>query len=67
VWPVERAQAWWRNYSPPQPVPNLPSGEVQVIMPGRTASQRPVAATSESAIAQTIVGPAANTKIDIGK
>ncbi|HTL35258.1 MAG TPA: serine/threonine protein kinase [Kofleriaceae bacterium] len=66
VWSPERSNAWWRNYSPPQPVPNLPSGEVQVIMPGRTAANRPMVATGADAIAQTMAGPAANTKLDVG-
>ena len=66
VWSPERTNAWWRNYSPPQPVPNLPSGEVQVIMPGRTAANRPMVATGADAIAQTMAGPAANTKLDVG-
>jgi serine/threonine protein kinase len=66
VWSPERANAWWRNYVAPQPVANLPSGEVQVIMPGRTSANRPVAATGAEAIAQTIAGPTANTKLDIG-
>jgi serine/threonine-protein kinase len=65
VWSPERANAWWRNYVAPQPVANLPSGEVQVIMPGRTSANRPVAATGAEAIAQTIAGPTAS-KLDIG-
>jgi serine/threonine-protein kinase len=64
VWNAARAQAWWRNYSPPAAVPNLPSGEVQVIMPGRTATQRPVASTGAEAIAPTVA--TGGVKIDIG-
>jgi serine/threonine-protein kinase len=64
VWSQARAAAWWRNYSPPAPVANLPSGQVQVIMPGRTKEQRPLAATDERAIAPTMAGPSANTKLD---
>ncbi|HEY5946373.1 MAG TPA: protein kinase [Kofleriaceae bacterium] len=64
VWTQARAAAWWRNYNPPAPTQNLPSGEVKVIMPGRTKEQRPLAATDERAIAATMAGPAANTKLD---
>jgi serine/threonine-protein kinase len=53
AWTPERAGDWWRAYQPVA-APSAPlAGEVQVIMPGRT-DQRPVAATSETAIAQTI-------------
>ena len=45
--------------SPPKPAPTMPSAEVQVIMPGRTRDQRPLAATDERAIAQTMAGPTA--------
>ena len=54
AWTPALATAWWQTYQPALPVTELSSSEVQVIMPGRT-DQRPVAATSESAIAQTIV------------
>ena len=64
VWTQARAAAWWRNYSPPAPSQPLPSGEVQVIMPGRTKEQRPLAATDERAIAATMAGPAAPTVRD---
>ena len=48
------AEAWWAAYRPAAPAP-APTSQVQVIMPGE---HRPVAATSDSAIAQTIVaGP----------
>ena len=43
---------------------NVPSAEVQVIMPGRTKEQRPLAATDERAIAATMAGPTASTKLD---
>jgi serine/threonine protein kinase len=43
AWTPQRAFAWWRDYRAPVPVPNVPSAEVQVIMPGRTAE--PGAAT----------------------
>ncbi|MFT3694836.1 MAG: serine/threonine protein kinase [Kofleriaceae bacterium] len=36
-WTREHAQIWWASYKPDQPVPNLPSGEVQRIMPGASA------------------------------
>lgn len=60
AWTPGLAAAWWRTYQPPLP----PSGalgsaaadEVQVIMPGPTA-QRPVVATSDTAIAQTVASP----------
>jgi serine/threonine-protein kinase len=53
AWTTERADEWWHAYRPAAPATPAPSSEVQVIMPGRT-DQRPVAATSETAIAQTI-------------
>jgi serine/threonine-protein kinase len=59
AWTGARAAAWWKTYEPPQPVPSLPSGEVQVIMPGRTKEHRPLIATEEHAIAPTLVGPTA--------
>lgn len=57
AWTDARAAAWWKAYQPPAPAPNVPSAEVQVIMPGRTVEQRPLAATDERAIAQTLAGP----------
>jgi serine/threonine-protein kinase len=60
AWTDERAASWWAAYTPPAPLPALPTGEVQVIMPGRTVEQRPLAATDERAIAQTIAGPTAS-------
>ena len=53
AWTADHAEAWWRAYQPARPAAGVSSDEVQVIMPGRT-DQRPVAATSETAIAQTI-------------
>jgi serine/threonine-protein kinase len=35
-WGDERAAAWWAAYTAPKPAPNMPSAEVQVIMPGRS-------------------------------
>ncbi|HTR56046.1 MAG TPA: protein kinase [Kofleriaceae bacterium] len=32
-WSERRAVSWWRDYKPPAPVPDLPSAEVQVIVP----------------------------------
>ncbi|HEY6175637.1 MAG TPA: serine/threonine-protein kinase, partial [Kofleriaceae bacterium] len=55
-WSTEHAAAWWRAYQPAIPSTSVSSGEVQVIMPAST-DQRPVVATSESAIAQTIASP----------
>ncbi|HUS27001.1 MAG TPA: serine/threonine protein kinase [Kofleriaceae bacterium] len=66
VWTAERAQAWWRSYSPPAAVPNLPSGEVQVIVPGRPSTHLPIAATKKDAVV-TIAAPTASTKLDIGR
>jgi serine/threonine protein kinase len=60
AWTAARAAAWWKTYEPLQPVPSLPSEEVQVIMPGRTKEHRPLIATEEHAIAPTLVGPTAN-------
>ncbi|HSN27359.1 MAG TPA: protein kinase [Kofleriaceae bacterium] len=61
AWDRARATAWWAAYQPPKPAPNMPSAEVQVIMPGRTREQRPIEATDDRAIAQTIAGPTAQT------
>jgi serine/threonine protein kinase len=55
AWTTQHAEAWWRAYQPAAPAPATAS-EVQVIMPGRT-DLRPVAATSEEAIAKTIASP----------
>ncbi len=60
AWDQARAAAWWAAYQPPKPAPNMPSAEVQVIMPGRTREQRPIEATDDRAIAQTIAGPTAD-------
>jgi serine/threonine protein kinase len=54
AWTPDHAEAWWRAYRPEAPPASISTGEVQVIMPGRV-DQRPVAATSETAIAQTMV------------
>jgi serine/threonine protein kinase len=56
AWTTDHAEAWWRAYQPAPPAPSATASEVQVIMPGRT-DQRPVAATSEEAIAKTIASP----------
>jgi serine/threonine-protein kinase len=53
AWTGELASAWWRAYQPEIPPAGISTSEVQVIMPGRT-DLRPVAATSDDAIAQTI-------------
>ena len=37
AWTLGRARAWWSDYRAPQPAPNVPSAEVQVIMPGASA------------------------------
>jgi serine/threonine protein kinase len=55
AWTAEHAEAWWRAYQP-APAPAAAASEVQVIMPGRT-DLRPVAATSEEAIAKTLASP----------
>ncbi|HEX2687444.1 MAG TPA: protein kinase [Kofleriaceae bacterium] len=54
AWTAEHARAWWRAYRPEVPATGISTHEVQIIMPGR-ADQRPVAATSETAIAQTVM------------
>jgi serine/threonine protein kinase len=54
AWTARDAEAWWAAYRPVAAPAPAPTSQVQVIMPGR-GDQRPVAATSESAIAQTIV------------
>jgi serine/threonine protein kinase len=43
AWTVGRARAWWGDYRAPQPVPNVPSAEVQVIMPGASAFDATIA------------------------
>jgi hypothetical protein len=55
-WSSEHAAAWWRAYQPAIPPTSVSTSEVQVIMPAGT-DQRPVVATSETAIAQTIASP----------
>ncbi len=60
AWTPERAAAWWLDYNPPAPSVTVPTGEVRIIMPGRSVAQRPIAATDERAIAQTIATPTAN-------
>jgi serine/threonine-protein kinase len=62
-WSTEHAAAWWRAYQPAIPSTSVSSSEVQVIMPAGTA-QRPGAATSETAIAQTIASPPPATTRD---
>ncbi len=52
AWTEADAISWWATYEPP-PVRLPPTGEVHVIMPGRT-DQRPMAATSDEAIGPTI-------------
>jgi serine/threonine protein kinase len=63
AWTQDRAAGWWRAYSPPATVANLPSGEVQVIVAGRSAD-RPIAVTDDRAISPEVAGPAVNTKLD---
>ncbi|TMQ13857.1 MAG: hypothetical protein E6J90_27835 [Deltaproteobacteria bacterium] len=53
AWTPEHAAAWWQAYRPAAPPPSASPDEIQIIMPGRT-DLRPVAATSEAAIAQTV-------------
>ncbi|HEX3761999.1 MAG TPA: protein kinase [Kofleriaceae bacterium] len=55
AWSAADAVAWWRDYQP-APAAAATASEVQVIMPGRT-DLRPVAATSEDAIAKTVASP----------
>jgi serine/threonine-protein kinase len=56
AWTDARAAAWWHEYKPPEPAPNIPSAEVQVIMPGRGTADRPLSATDERAFENTIMG-----------
>jgi hypothetical protein len=56
AWTSAHAEAWWRDHAPAIAPTHLSASEIQVIMPGRT-DERPVAATSETAIAQTIASP----------
>jgi serine/threonine protein kinase len=52
AWTPQRAFAWWRDYRAPQPAPNVPSAEVQVIMPGKNTVQ-----SGARPFEPTIVGP----------
>jgi serine/threonine-protein kinase len=54
-WAGERPRAWWRDYKPPQPAPNVPSAEVQVIVAGRRSDPRPGSVSDARANAQTVV------------
>jgi len=56
AWTGGEAEAWWRGYAPEAVEAGTATGELQVIMPGRT-DERPLAATSDDAIAQTIASP----------
>jgi len=56
AWTGEQATAWWRAYRPEAPPTGVSTSEIQVIMPGQI-DQRPVAAASETAIAQTVASP----------
>jgi serine/threonine protein kinase len=56
AWTEDHAIAWWKNYQPKQAVQSLPSGEVQVIMPGSAAAERGGAANGEHAFANTVLG-----------
>ena len=39
AWSETRAGAWWTEYRAPEPAPNMPSAEVQVIVAGRTTGE----------------------------
>jgi serine/threonine protein kinase len=52
AWRDPQAAAWWRDYKPPVPAPNVPSAEVKVIMPGRMLR-------ADRASAATLAGPTA--------
>jgi serine/threonine protein kinase len=52
-WNDSHAAAWWSSYQPKAAAPNLPSSEVQVIMPGSAA---PGPIVDSHPFAQTIVG-----------
>jgi len=54
AWTEDHALAWWREYRPAAAASDLPSDQVQVIMPGSTREQRPAAATDDRAIAPTL-------------
>jgi hypothetical protein len=43
AWTPARAFAWWREYHAPVPAPNVPSAEVQVIVPVRSAFDATIA------------------------
>jgi serine/threonine protein kinase len=61
VWTHERAQAWWRAYTPPAPTKPVPADQVQVIMPRDSAQHMPQQAEHK---VPTIIGPVGKTKID---
>ncbi len=65
VWAEQRAQAWWRSYTPPAPTLPVPSAEVQVIMP--RDSMQHVPKQQDDHRVPTISGPVAKTKIDQSK
>ena len=60
AWTNARALAWWQGYRAPEPAPNVPSGEIQVIMPGRSTAERTadpvIDATGGKAFELTIMG-----------
>ncbi|MDQ3367518.1 MAG: serine/threonine protein kinase [Myxococcota bacterium] len=56
AWTAAKARAWWAGYHPAQVETSVSTGEVQVIMPGRS-EQRPLAATSDEAIGPTLAPP----------
>ena len=56
AWTNARAVAWWQSYHVATPAPNVPTDEIQVIMPGRGTADRPIEATGGPAFEVTVVG-----------
>jgi serine/threonine protein kinase len=53
AWTEAKGQAWWNAYRPSVPAPAVDTGDVQMIMPGRS-DQRPLPGTAEEDFPPTI-------------
>jgi serine/threonine-protein kinase len=62
AWTTERAQSWWRAYTPPAPQEPLPSAEIQMIVPRDSV---PHIKQSDEPKVATISNPVARTKLDM--
>lgn len=61
AWTTERAQAWWRNYTPPAPQTPLPSAEHQMIVP---RDSLPHIKQPDEVKVATISNPIGHTQLD---